>query len=384
MKARTLLIFSILLGFRPDAAAAPSELTCTLVAGGLIQIDGLLDDWQGMRELTKAGPDPRSAALALRCAYDQQNLYLVANITDDRLVRTRARTKDEDHLVFAFGALRLEVYPAAAEAGAKLYAGWIGKGGPKVAVADSLQKRGWSVELALPLAKIPGFTAHAPGVTVAVELYDADVITAHRIDNVVSTGDVLLAFEEAAAGLKQLLDQLGLHRGDITLDTVAEMDGEAGPERVIAAGKYVGVIGEGYLYLELPVASAKDVLGVEVRDLGGAGKSSLIVRTVERGNGGAREVLSIWNLHGGAIQRTFAHEIAKQVGNARMTNRWELVPRGKGKRGLDLLITPGDVTGFSEATWRETPAQDMAPILLPWGPKKQELWHFERDEVSGG
>jgi hypothetical protein len=132
------------------------------------------------------------------------------------------------------------------------------------------------------------------------------------------------------------------------------------------------------------VAAPADVLSVAVADLAGAGKSSLVVRTVERGNGGAREVLSIWNLHGGAFQRTFAHEIAKQVGRARLTNSWELVPRGKGKRGQDLVVRPGDAGGFTEATWRETPASDMAPILLPWGDKKQEIWRFDADQVSGG
>ena len=34
--------------------------------------------------------------------------------------------------------------------------------------------------------------------------------------------------------------------------------------------------------------------------------------------------------------------------------------------------------------WKETPAEDMAPILLPWGEKKQEVWRFAKDGVSGG
>jgi hypothetical protein len=385
MTPRAVLFLGIFFSFRADAAGPPAtELVCTLVGGGLIQIDGLLDDWGNMPELTKAGADPSSAALALRCAYDTQTLYLMVNVTDDRLIRTRARTEAEDHLVFRFGSEELEVWPGSAEAGAKLAWEWRSKRGPKVAVADSLQKRGWSVEIALPLARTPGHTKGAPAVPIAVELHDADMMTERRIQSVVATGEVRLSFEEAAASLKQLLGELHLGRADLTLDTLAEMDGEPGLERVVAGGRYVGVVGTGWIYLELPVASPRDVLSVAVADLGGGGKSSLVVRTVERGNGGAREVLSIWDLHGGGFQRTFAHEIAKQLGGARLTNVWELVPRGKGKRGLDLVIRPGDTGGFTEATWRETPASDMMPILLPWGPKKQELWHFAGDEVSGG
>ena len=59
------------------------------------------------------------------------------------------------------------------------------------------------------------------------------------------------------------------------------------------------------------------------------------------------------------------------------------MPR-KDKRGRDLVIQSGEATGFSAATWNETPAGDMAPILLPWADKKQEVWHFSNDEVSGG
>src|SRR5262249_11488776 len=330
-----------------------------------------------------ASPDPQSAAFAERCAYDGRTLYLMINVHDDRLIRTPAHTDKEDHLVFVFGAQRLSVWPASAEAKAKLAWDWTPRDGPRPLVADSLQKKGWSVELALPLAKIPGYAKGAPGVVVEVDFHDADMLTAES-RTTVGSGPVRLTFEEASASLKQLLGELHLGRGDLTLDTLAEMDGEPGLERVVAGGRYVGVVGATWIYLELPVASPRDVLSVAVADLGGAGKSSLVVRTVERGNGGTREVLSIWDLHGGGFQRTFAHEIAKQLGAARMTNVWELVPRGKGKRGLDLVIRAGGAGGLPEASWRETPASDMMPILLPWGAKKQEIWHFANDEVSGG
>ncbi len=96
-------------------------------------------------------------------------------------------------------------------------------------------------------------------------------------------------------------------------------------------------------------------------------------------------MLSIWSARGGQFTRVFAHEIAKQVGKSRLANTWQLVPRGKGgKGGMDLVIAPGEVAGFTQASWNETPATDMVPILLPWGEKKQEIWRFEGDVVSGG
>jgi len=385
MNRRLPLFALIALAYLPARAEPQSELLCTLAGPGLIQIDGLIDDWGNMPELTKVdSADAHDAGLALRCAYDAEKLYLMVNVTDDRLIRTRQKTKDEDHLVFLFGQQALEVYPASTDVGAKLAFGWVGKPGPKVAVADSLQKYGWSVELAIPRRGLGGHAKNAPGTIVAIEFYDADSYNPRRIETVLATGEIMLSFEEAAASLRGFLDGVHLHRGDIRLDTLAELDGEPGRERLVAAGKFLAVVSESYNYVELPVASARDVLSVELDDVTGTGRSCAVVRTVERGNGGSREVLSIWSFKGGQWSRLFAHEIAKQLGRARLTDIWQLVPRGRGKRGLDLIIKPGEVTGFTAETWNETPATDMVPILLPWGDKKQEVWHFDNDEVSGG
>lgn len=385
MNRRLLLFALITLGYLPVRAEPQGELLCTLAGPGLIQIDGLIDDWGNMPELTKVDiGDAHDAGLAVRCAYDAEKLYLMVNVTDDRLIRTRQKTKDEDHLVFLFGPQALEVYPASADQGAKLAFGWVGKPGPKVAVADSLQKHGWSVELAIPRRGLGGQNRNAPGALVAIEFYDVDSFSPRRIETVLATGEIMLSFEEAAASLRGFLDGVHLRRGDITLDTLAELDGEPGRERLVAAGKFLAVIGDSYTYVELPVAGARDVLSVELADVTGTGRSCVMLRTVERGNGGSREVLSIWSFKGGQWSRLFAHEIAKQQGRARLVDTWQLVSRGRGKRGLDLVIKPGEVTGFTAETWNETPASDMAPILLPWGDKKQEVWHFDNDEVSGG
>src|SRR6185503_1195288 len=142
----------------------------------------------------------------------------------------------------------------------------------------------------------------------------------------------------------------------------------------------------GYAYVALPVAGARDVLGVELHDLAGDGKSAALVRYREQGGGGSRDVLAVFVLAGdGGFARLFAHEIGKQLGGARMTNRVDVVARkGKGARGKELVITPGEVSGFTAESWNETPASHMAPILLPWVEKKQEVWRFEGGQVSGG
>jgi hypothetical protein len=356
-----------------------TEFNCVSVERGAIQVDGLLDEWQGIRSVTKADVDPHDAALAIRCAYDSTALYVSIDVTDDRLIRTKQRTSAEDHLVLSFGRLRVEIYPSSAEAGASL---WVSAKG--FTVMDSLQRNGWSIELSVPLAKVPGWTKNSPTVPFGVEFHDADLLSEHKTQTILSTGDGVLAFSDVALVLKGFLSDLKLRPSDITLDMMANMDGEPGQERVLLAGRVLAVLSSDYKYLELPVASPKDLLEVRILDLAGEGKSSALVRYVEYGGGGSREVLSLWNLHAGEFVRTFAHEIGKKVGSSRLTDTWTLVPKKKGK-GYDLIIKASDATGFSAATWNETPAEDMIPIILPWDTtKKQEIWRFHGDEVSGG
>lgn len=365
-----------ILGAAPAAAA---ELVCAKVAAGTVVVDGLLDDWSGPEEI-RTGPDARDASFAVRCAYDDRTLYLAVDVTDDRLIRSIKPRPVDDHLVLGLGTGRWEIYPGSVEAHAKLAVV-----GPKgLTLVDSLQKRGWSVELSVPRAKLPGVRRGGPSVPFRLAFHDADVAAAPRIETVVDFGDGSLVLEEADALLGEFLAQVKLRRRDIALDVTADVDGVSGPERVVWGGRYIGILGRGFAYIELPAAADRDVLEVRVVDLAGDGKSSLLVRYVERGNGGSREVLGVWNVRNQTIARLFAHEIGKTLGRARLTNVWELLPKKGKRRGHDLLIRAGEAAGVTRDTWNETPAEDMVPILLPWGDKTKEVWHFDNDEVSGG
>src|SRR5262245_48055123 len=133
------LLVICVLAVAPARAHAGTDFPCAAVDNGTIQVDGLLDDWSGKTVTAGSG----DSAFVARCAYDKSNLYLAIDVTDDRLIRTKTHGHDEDHLVLGFAGKKLEIYPASAEYGAKLFVSW-----PKpVVVVDSLQKHGWSVEL---------------------------------------------------------------------------------------------------------------------------------------------------------------------------------------------------------------------------------------------
>ena len=57
---------------------------------------------------------------------------------------------------------------------------------------------------------------------------------------------------------------------------------------------------------------------------------------------------------------------------------------GRRIRGKVLVIKSGQVAGFTQDNYRETPAQDMHPVLLPWEDTQERAFAFEGDAVFGG
>jgi hypothetical protein len=84
----------------------------------------------------------------------------------------------------------------------------------------------------------------------------------------------------------------------------------------------------------------------------------------------------VWKISGAGFQRTFACETAKQQGNARIENKYKFVSRGKGQ---ELHVQVGRSAGFSAESYKENPAEDVIPILLPWGEQKSARYRFRED-----
>jgi hypothetical protein len=230
---------------------------------------------------------------------------------------------------------------------------------------------------------VPGWSPGVAQVRGAIAVADCDSKAPLRTDVVMSTDEsrtrVTGAFvlSEGQELLGAFLEQVGAKRGDIQFNKMADMGGDPGLERVLRIGKTVGVIGKEYLYFEIPVADVRDIKEFRLLDLAGDGKSSVVVRYVERGGGGSRDVLAVWKIVGPNFRRTFAAEVAKQQGASKIENRYQWVARG---RAHDLRIEAGSAQGFGPDSYREAPASDMVPILLPWDGPKHAHFRFKGDE----
>jgi hypothetical protein len=200
---------------------------------------------------------------------------------------------------------------------------------------------------------------------------------------------VELAGDLALAGAVDLtrafLRAAKLDKSAIKVDVKADLGGAPGLERVMAGGTVVGVLAERFGFMTLPVACPNDVLRVEVKDLAGDGRASIITELRQKGGGGSRTIVAVWRWGGEArFDRVLAFEVAKERDGNRLTNKWSYVAR-KGKRGFDIRVEPGQAVGWDEDTWAEEPATDVRPILLPWEPKNRTVYRFDGEtarEVS--
>jgi hypothetical protein len=170
-------------------------------------------------------------------------------------------------------------------------------------------------------------------------------------------------FQEAQEGLSSLLSDLRATPSDIWWEKSGDIG--SGPARLLLIGRALAVVGKAYAWREV-AGSRGDILDVQLLELA-PGVQAVAVRSRETGGGGAREVQRLHRLVGDAFQIPFAAEVAKQVGQSRLTTQADFVRRG---RTLDIVLTPKPPQGFTAETYSESPATDVEPILLPWRDKR--------------
>lgn len=384
------------LGGAVGAAAqgkAPTQ-TCAQVEPEFFEIDGMLDDWKGFKPRVAGGGKP-DASFALRCAFDKTTLFISVDVRDESVLRTKKAREDHDDSLL----LQLAVGRGGTAETVRLFPGVDGVG-PKrswnkgkvprgVSIEDTRQQRGWSVELAIPFARIRGFGKATPALSVRAAYADGDKYDEKIQETVEYRGTLELS--TGTALLTSFLGATGLRKQDLKLDVLVNVDDNAGAERVVAGGAIVGVLADSYHYFDLPVAGPADVLRVKAVDLEGTGRAYLVAEYRQRGNGGSRDVVGIWRFGGAHFDRVFAFEVRKQLGPNTLASTWSFTPPGKHrklkkkqKRGFDLVIEAGKAVGWDEDSYPDQAADDIKAILLPWEDQTSAVYWFESGVVAGG
>ncbi len=357
------------------AAALAADLPCGPVEKGTIRLDGLLDDWAEVEGLDAGGRDP-NLSFTVKCNVDATTLFLVVDVRDNYFVRTKAARPGEDHLTLTFGGKKLIVFPGD-NAATQNKVTWGGKPAKGVKLASALQQHGWAIELALPLAQVPGFKRGAPQLAFAAEVADCDSKASLKTERTVDISG-RIAFAEGADALDGFLKDRSLKRSDIFWERGISLGHSSGAQ-VVLAGRYLAAITDGYVFLELPFRERSDLRDVRVVDLAGDGRQAVVMRYAEHGGGGARELLAVYRFGDSEVQRVFACETGKSVGGSKIEDRVSFVKRG---RATDIVVEAAPAIGFTQASYKEAAAEDVIPVLLPWNDDRRARYQFHGDEYQ--
>jgi hypothetical protein len=367
--------------------ARAADLACGPVEAGVIHVDGILEDWEGVEGLDVGGRDP-DLSFTARCNYDAQWLYLAVDVRDDYLARTRDGRTGEDHVEigFADGAKvdRLVIYPGDPSLGIRRVVRWSsGRPVKGVEIGDARLAHGWAVEARLKLAALPGWTPGAPILKMAIAVTDCDsrvnpVAKQTRatapLDGPATLG--VIEFPEARQSLDAFLRDRRLKPGDVWFDRVGHV-APKGSARVVVAGGYLAFVSDEYAYVALPIHDRRDLLDARLADLAGDGREAAVVRYLERAPNGTREVLGAFRMTGDGLRRTFGVEVGKSQGGNRLATRVSFIKKG---RATEILVEALAATGWTEKTFREGRADDVVAIPTPWSTPPRARFRFKGDD----
>lgn len=354
---RILLVALALVLATRGQARAGAPIRCDDLATADLAVDGMLDDW-ARPVLARVGTSS-DGQVELRCSWDGTALALAVDIKDDRVVRVRG-AGHQDHLTLQLAAggkpIVIDAYPGNAIAKARITRP------ARVRAADSLQPKGFSLEVVIPTAALPGLTASTPSLELQLTFHDSDQATGG--DDADVALDATIELGDRKDLLEDFLAAVRLKRAQLTFDRMANLDPDRkGNERIVAGGTVIGVLTDKFAYVSLPAARREDVLRVELVPLGPRGLQVVSAVVRQAGNGGSRELLMLWTVWSGQLQPLGQVELRKQQG----ANVLEAtVRRVAGKAGAELWVESKPAVGWTAETWNEQPAEDADPILLPW------------------
>ncbi len=390
---RNALAIAFFLAWFPALADAQVALPMWHVgADGSIHVDGALREWRGVRFIDVG--EGADASMRIGFAYDAHGLYVAAEVRDDRMIRTRAPSMNEDAIVLTLalpagrGLSATEIWLWAGQPGqsaAIIGIGPLGRRPSQVSqgqIVEAPARGGYTLEAFVPWNVIPSSARWQEG-RGTVRLRDVDQAAhpeveaepafapldpAHleRLPPLAPSGGEAAAFDSFLAS-RNLQGMRPAHdlRGD-----VGGIDER--PERVSIVDRFVVVTGpgwqegRGFSFVELAVTAAADIREPRLVDLTGDGKRELVVTLRQQIAGGSREIWQVHSFSNSQVRAVFAIETRRttatgfvEAGVNVRTERRATVPT--------IEVRTGRAEGLDARTFEPIPASDAESILVPWG-----------------
>jgi hypothetical protein len=404
-RRRSLPSSGALVGLSSAFALAVSTLSGAALAapgGGRIpldqttapKVDGVLKEWTapltllGVRVSGQTGSNDLGAAAAL--ATDDTHLFVALDITDEKLVRTKALAETEDHvrltLVFpgeagaASNTAEILLFPGdpGNVAGAVRRKGGGVIAGTSLVEAPRASGGGYSFEAKIPWASLPEGGKTRVGLRGALRVYDND---GKGLEGVIGT-----AAEGPSDGLPRIPIEAEVSIDDVfakdkqlsgapTLDVVADVAGDGQRERIVVWDRWVLIAGAHYrggkefFFADLGADKTK-LSALAVRDVTGDGKPELVFRRKEGATDNFREGFFVQGLGGEALVPLFSHEVGITTPAGSVSDDVKI-------SGKELTVSIGAAKGFDAASFREPTQTTWQPMLLPWGPVKSRTFGWD-------
>jgi len=362
-----------------------------------IRIDGDLREWPNkMSDLgdtlegKPSGGDPRVAATV---AYDENSLYVVLKVFDQKIVRTSAAGASEDHATLFLNFPKGQTYAV------ELYPGQPGKvagvvkvkGSPvsQAKIVEAPTAKGLSVEAQIPWSAFPEAARTRVGLRATITYTDADA--AGSVKAVIGTSQT-----RSGSGMPPLLmaNEQGLEESIIRAkglplkparDAYGNVSGDSMVERVAVWGGNLVIIGphfrggKEFYFADLGVDSASRVDRMELLDFDGDGHDEIVLQKKVGSADKYREVLTVLKV-GRDDQPflAFAHEVGIKTSDGEIKNKVKL-----SKAGIE--IAQGEAEGFEPGSFSEVQPGDMGATLLPWESvgSRTFVWKGKGFEAAG-
>lgn len=394
------------------AARGEAQAGIRLVELESIRVDGAIGEWRPV-SFTRIGSGP-DASMRFALAHDGEGLYVAAQVWDERVVRTPRPGPREDALILTLavphgrGLRGFDFYLFAGVQGRSRASAAMGPVGgsrlrpvPRARVVEGpldARGHGYTLEAFIPFAAIPGAERWDRG-RGSIRLRDVDSEAHPEVESEPSLSEVnprqldrllpLMPTGGAVGALEQFLHGRGLGAARVRHDLRGDVAGDARPERVFVVDRYLVVTGPGYrsdggyAYLRLPVDEPSDVREAYLRDLTGDGKAELVMVLRQRNAQGERDLWQVVRLSGEAPQPVFGVEIRKAVEGGSVQAEVRVLS-GR-RRPPEIEVRVGDARGLDAERYRESPATDAEPMLVPWGPvvSRRYRWSGDRFERTG-
>ncbi|MCC6876940.1 MAG: hypothetical protein IT378_21725 [Sandaracinaceae bacterium] len=384
------------------ASSTQAQVGLRLFAVEGIRVDGALRDWQGGRFATLGEGDDASMEYLL--GYDERGLYLAAQVRDDRLVRSAQGGTREDAIILTLafpegrGFRGHDLYFFPGEAGRVAAAAGIAPVGGRPSALRGAQVvegprtsgRGYVLEAFVPFAAIPSGREWRRA-RASIRLRDVDAEAHPEVESELALVPVearglerlvpLVPEGGAAGALEQFLRAQSLLAARPSRELTGDVAADGRPERVYLVDRFVVITGEsyrdgGYSFHALAIDQPSDVRASELRDLTGDGKAELVLTLRQRNAQGERDVWQVLALSGDSPRPIFGIEIRKSTPAGFVEARVRVTP---GRRGqpASIELASGRAQGLDASSYRESPASDVEPILVPWGPIAARTYRWD-------